>query len=132
MADILPPAPIDEPPKSYQWVDWYVKLRNLVNTVNNLPWAGIDKAGSNLTDIQTRNHNDLQNIQGGNSGERYHLSAAQQVEATNVRSSRGVDSTDYLITTSGLVLQSPNAHYWVATISNLGIVTWTDVGTTKP
>jgi hypothetical protein len=34
--------------------------------------------------------------------------------------------------TKGLVLQSPNAHYWRATISNAGVVTWTDLGTTKP
>jgi hypothetical protein len=132
MADILPPAPINEVPNSYGWVDWYVKLRTVINNTNDIPWASVNKAGSALTDIQTRNHNDLQNMQGGGASERYHLTAAEQAEATSARSTRGVDSTDYLITTSGLVLKSPNNHYWVASISNLGIVTWTDVGTTKP
>ena len=32
----------------------------------------------------------------------------------------------------GLVLVSPNGHYWRATISNAGVVTWTDLGLTKP
>jgi hypothetical protein len=36
------------------------------------------------------------------------------------------------LTTKGLVLKSPNGHYWRATISNAGAVTWTDLGTTKP
>jgi len=132
MADILPPFPVDSEANSYTRIDWYLKLRTLLNSVNNIAWAVIDKAGSNLTDIQTRNHNDLQNVQGGASGERNHLSNAQLTEATAARSTRGVDTTDYLITTSGLVLRSPNLHYWVASISDLGIVTWTDVGLTKP
>lgn len=132
MADILPPAPINELPNSYGWIDWYVKLRNLINETNNLPWASVNKAGSNLADLQTRNHNDLQSVQGGSAGQYNHLTNAQHTEATSVRATRGVDSTDYLITTSGLVLKSPNGHYWVASISNLGVLTWTDVGTTKP
>ena len=132
MADILPPFPVDSEPNSYSRVDWYLKLRTLLNSVNSVAWAVIDKAGSNLTDIQTRNHNDLQNVQGGVAGERNHLSNAQLTEATSARATRGVDTTDYLITVNGLVLKSPNNHYWVATISNAGVVTWTDVGLTKP
>lgn len=47
----------------------------------------------------------------------------------------GVDTTDDIIVddaANGLVLKSPDAHYWRATISNAGVVTWTDLGTTKP
>jgi len=132
MAEILPPFPVDSEPNSYSRIDWYLKLRTLLNSVNSVAWAVIDKSGSNITDIQTRNHNDLQNVQGGGASERYHLTSAQHTETTSARSTRGVDTTDYLITTSGLVLQSPNLHYWVATISNAGVVTWTDVGLTKP
>jgi hypothetical protein len=46
-----------------------------------------------------------------------------------------VDSTnDLIVDTSirGLVLKSPNDHYWRATISNAGVITWTDLGLTKP
>jgi hypothetical protein len=39
-------------------------LRRVVNT-SAIAWSILDKVGSNLTDIVTRNHNDLQNIQGG-------------------------------------------------------------------
>ncbi len=30
------------------------------------------------------------------------------------------------------VMLSPNGHYWVGTISNAGVITWTDVGTVRP
>jgi len=39
-------------------------------------WSNaIDFSGSNITDIETRLHNDLQSIQGGTASERYHLTA---------------------------------------------------------
>jgi len=137
MADILPPFPVDSEANSYTRIDWYLKLRTLLNSVNSVAWAVIDKAGSNLTDIQTRNHNDLQNIQGGVVGERNHLSNAELAEATNTRSSRGIDTTDDLIidlATKGLVLKDTQGtpHYWRVTISTLGVLTTTDLGTTKP
>ena len=42
--------------------------------------------------------------------------------------------SDILITTAtkGLVLRSPDGHYWRGTISNLGSVTWADLGTSAP
>lgn len=51
------------------------------------------------------------------------------------RSGVGVDTDDDVITdstTKGPVMKSPNGHYWRAAISNIGVVTWTDLGTTKP
>ena len=78
MADTLPPAPIDEPPKSYQWVDWYIKLRKLVNDTTSVAWSSINFVGSNLTSIVTRNHNDLQNINGGAAADYQHLTSAEK------------------------------------------------------
>lgn len=62
----LPPTPVGVPPGHSFWNDWYEKLRNLINNNNlSVPWSNIsDFTGSNLTNIQTRNHDDLQNIQG--------------------------------------------------------------------
>lgn len=78
MADILPPAPINEPPKSYAWVEWYKNLREFINnTASNIPWISINKAGANLTDIPTRLHNSLQSIQGGTTNQYYHLTSVQ-------------------------------------------------------
>lgn len=137
MADILPPAPINSPMSSYAWTDWYVRLVAFINTQNNIAWTSINKAGSKLTDIALRLHNDLQTIQGGTSTERFHLTSAQHTEATSARSTRGVDTADDVIidlATKGLVLKDTQAtpHYWRITISNLGVLVVTDVGTTKP
>lgn len=51
------------------------------------------------------------------------------------RTTKGVIAADDVIVdsdTKGLVLKSPNLHYWRATIDNAGSVTWTDLGTTPP
>jgi hypothetical protein len=45
--------------------------------LTGLAWLKVDKTGSNLTDLATRNHNDLQNIQGGVAGDYQHLTTAQ-------------------------------------------------------
>lgn len=80
MAGKLPPTPVGVPPGHSFWNDWYEKLRALINdTVVN--FSDLNFTGSNLTSIATRNHNDLQNIQGGSSGQYYHLTSAQSVTA---------------------------------------------------
>lgn len=78
MANKIPPAPVGALPGSSYWNDWVEKLRNLVNsgTIVQL-WSSINFSGSNITDIVTRNHNNLQSFQGGMAGEYYHLTSAQ-------------------------------------------------------
>lgn len=47
----------------------------------------------------------------------------------------GVDTTDDVIiddSDAGLVLKSPDAHYWRVQVTNAGALTVTDLGTTKP
>jgi hypothetical protein len=77
MADILPPAPIDAPFASYNWTDWYKKVRDAINSGGTVTWNNIDFTGSNITSIATRPHNSLQSLQGGTAGEYYHLTAAE-------------------------------------------------------
>jgi hypothetical protein len=147
MADILPPTPVGVPPGSSYWNDWYEKLRAIVNQGTiTVFWNNINFTGSNLTDIGTRAHNSLQSIQGGSAGEYNHLdnaqvsrllTAPQYTEATAIRSTRGVDTVDDLVVddaTQGLVLKDTQAtpHYWRVTVSNLGVLVVTDLGTTKP
>lgn len=60
----LPPIPVGVPPGHSYWNDWYEKLRNLINS-------------------SLLNHNDLLNIQGGTTLERYHLTAAEHTALTS-------------------------------------------------
>lgn len=73
----LPPPPINDAPGSFTWLEWYRQLRSYVSTSGSVPWYIINFAGSNITDIATRLHNQLQGLQGGTAGEMYHLTAAQ-------------------------------------------------------
>ena len=74
---LLPPPPINDQPGSFAWLEWYRQLRNYVSTSGSVPWYIINFQGSNLTDIATRLHNQLQGTQGGTAGEMYHLTSAQ-------------------------------------------------------
>lgn len=85
MASInLPPPPTQEPDKdTYVWISWFQQLYTYITAIGRLSWSVLDFAGSNITDIETRQHNDLQLIQGGSSSERYHLTSAQHTGLTN-------------------------------------------------
>jgi hypothetical protein len=87
MAQLLPPIP-KEPltPDSHIWRDWFNNLRNiLIGAIQGVvSWASINFTGSNITDIVTRRHSDLQGLQGGTAGQYYHLTAAQYTTAVSV------------------------------------------------
>ena len=125
----LPPLPVGVAPGSGYWSDWYEKLRNIVNTpITSLAWSAITGkpttlAGYGITDGQS---NTQKNIAGGYAG----LNSVS-------RTTKGVDTTDDIVvdtSAKGLVLKDTQAtpHYWRISISALGILTTTDLGTTKP
>lgn len=77
----LPPTPVGVPPGHAFWDNWYEQLRSFINEgQTTVQWSNIDFSLSNLTDILTRDHNDLQSIQGGGVGEKYHLTSAQHTD----------------------------------------------------
>lgn len=85
MAILLPPTPVGVPPGHSFWNDWYEKLRNLVNTGSiTVLWSNIDFTGSNITDIASRAHNNLQSLQGGAAGEYNHLTNAQVTKLNDI------------------------------------------------
>ena len=128
MAKKLPPLPIGVAPGSGYWNDWYEKLRTLINSIaTGISWSLVtgtptSLAGYGITDpVELTTHKDAASGYAGLNGVS--------------RITKGVDTTDDIITDStakGPVMKSPNGHYWRAAISNIGVVTWTDLGTTKP
>lgn len=83
MPGTLPPAPINEPQGSFAWQQWYSELANLYSASGAIPWAAINTAGSNITDIASRAHNNMQSIQGGTSGSYFHLQTAVKGSLTH-------------------------------------------------
>ena len=71
----IPPAS-DTNFSSVAWQRFFHDLFTRVTAAGMVAWAQISTVGSNLTDLATRNHNDLQNSQGGSATEEYHLTAA--------------------------------------------------------
>lgn len=79
----LPPPPTQDAPGSYAWLDWYRQLRNYISQTGSVPWAVIDFAGSNITSIASRSHQNLQALQGGTTSQYYHLTSDKHTEINN-------------------------------------------------
>lgn len=77
MAIQLPPIPNNPITDVFVWRDWFFKVSQLLVQQASIAWTSIDFTGSNLQDIQTRQHNALQSIQGGIASQYYHLTAAE-------------------------------------------------------
>lgn len=73
----LPPIPNNPITDVFVWRDWFYKVSQLLSQQAAIAWSSIDFTGSNLQDIQTRQHNALQNIQGGIASQYYHLTATE-------------------------------------------------------
>ncbi len=70
---LAPPPPTKEP----IFDRWAYLLWKRISSSGQLLWSYLDFGGSNLTDLETRNHNDLQTLQGGTTGEYYHLTSSE-------------------------------------------------------
>lgn len=138
MAAGVPPPPLNSPSGSYYWLEWYTNLTNFLNGTN-IPWSNLNFGGSNISDIQTRHHNSLQTIQGGNAGgdptgtgNAWHMAGKGYVDATGVGSgfptgySTSHGGTGLYTVVHGLGFATPNIAV-VATSGTSGVVVqWVD------
>ena len=87
MSNLAKP-PIKEDNFSPAFQRWLARVHELLAPVSSaglMLWANVSKVGSNLTDLETRNHADLQNI---NTATYTHLSSTNATDLTD-----GGDST---------------------------------------
>lgn len=56
----LPPPPCTDNPR--ELYDWFVGIYDILSGALGVGWGIVHKGGSNLTEIETRNHDDCQNI----------------------------------------------------------------------
>jgi hypothetical protein len=83
MAFNLPPPPSIGDVNTPEWKRWFFSLQTFLTNLLPVSFTTLDFTGSNLTSIETRNHNDLQSIQGGDVDEYYHLSEDEHTELTD-------------------------------------------------
>lgn len=103
MADFQP-APLQDVkqlPPSYQL--WFNAIRKLINdnVVGSISWSRIDTSGSSLSDITTRTHNLLTAMDGGTTGQYFHLTDSQHKNLTALTT---VTTNTTLGTSNGYVL----------------------------
>jgi len=75
--------PLAQPPRKEDRVfdDWMYRLWKRISTAGGFGWDLVDTTGSNLTDLETRNHEDLQNI---NTASYTHLTATDHTDLTDL------------------------------------------------
>jgi hypothetical protein len=95
MANKLPPLPVGVAPGSGYWNDWYEKLRTLINSI-----------------VEGLSHNLLTGIQGGASGQYYHLTSAEYAAVTSAPEWTTIKLTsDTVLTSPGTVFSfTPSAN----------------------
>jgi hypothetical protein len=77
MAIQLPPIPNNPITDAFVWRDWFFKVSQILVQNAAIAWSSINFTGSNLLDIETRQHNALQDMQGGFTNQYYHLNLTQ-------------------------------------------------------
>jgi hypothetical protein len=77
MATKLPPIPNNPITDVFVWRDWFFKVSQALIAQASTNFVNLNFTGSNLQSIETRQHNSLQSIQGGQGGQYYHLNLAQ-------------------------------------------------------
>ena len=106
----LPNAPIHDTEFSYQWREWLRRTHVRVTGAAQILWSQLDMTGSNLIDILTRRHRDLQDLQGGTADEYYHLTSAQHTEATGFFAATNMTGAEAETLTDGSVADSLHIH----------------------
>lgn len=90
----IPPPPVQSEDRSI-WNNWYIAVKDAINNLRaDLKWINLDFTGSNITDVQSRSHQNLQNLQGGSSTERYHLTSTQATAIAAFNATQWTDLTD--------------------------------------
>ena len=106
----LPSAPLHDTEFSYQWREWLRRTHVRVTGAAQILWSQLDMTGSNLIDILTRRHRDLQDLQGGTTAEYYHLTSAQHTEATGFFAATNMTGAEAETLTDGSVADSLHIH----------------------
>lgn len=82
----LPPIPNNPITDVFVWRDWFYQVSQVLTQQASIAWTSLNFTGSNIRDIVTRQHNALQDIQGGIASQYYHLSLAQYNSLTSILS----------------------------------------------
>jgi len=142
LSNKLPPLPVGVAPGSGYWNDWYEKLRTLINSfASGFPFSSITSLpttllGYGITDAYTKTSTDTLLNAKESLANKNAVSGYAGLNSSS-RTTKGVDTTDDVVidlATKGLVLKDTQGtpHYWRITISTVGVLVITDLGTTKP
>lgn len=134
MPTVVGPPPVHEPISNDEgrlrpaWNAWFWRLLESLGGAQAGTWSGIDLTGSDLNDLVTKNHNDLDTFQGGTTNEYYHLTSAQHSEATTFFANTDMTGAEAETLTDGSNADSLHTHAYndmlnvdTAEVGNVGV-----------
>lgn len=103
MAFVLPPYPVGAEAGDFVLTAWQNQLQVSLSNPSSISWITVDKTGSSLADLATKDHSALNGVLGTGS---YHLSATEQARVTSTMTvaSSTIDPTTTNITASNWAL----------------------------
>ena len=123
MALKIPPPPSPNSDfNDFSWKDWFRILRDAIVEIGIGAWSALNFTGSNITDIETRHHNDLQNVQGGGTTEKYHLTAAAYDPCSRLSWNTSMGTANLTMGYSGAVNQIGQEIYYPPVLNNTGSI----------
>ena len=101
----LPPIPNNPITDVFVWRDWFYQVSQVLTQQASIAWTSINFTGSNLRDIVTRQHNALQDIQGGIANQYYHLTATEysNVQALPTLGTMATQNSNSVTITGGTI-----------------------------
>ena len=104
MTRLLPRPPLHDKTISHQWREWLRRAYTRVGVAGEILFSNLGFTGSNITSIETRNHNDLQSFNGGSATERYHLTQSQHDTLTDGSNADSLHSHAAVFTADSILL----------------------------
>lgn len=118
--NIPPPPNPNNDINDFSWKDWFRILRDSLVTAGAYAWSLINFSGSNIKDIETRNHNDLQNVQGGATSQKYHLTASSYEPCSRMSWNTDMGTVNINMGYSNAINQVGQEIYYPPVLNNTG------------
>ncbi len=111
------PPPIQDPMNNQRWLEWFRLISVRLNDLNVLNWDEIDFTASTIADIAVKDHNLLENFQGGTTNDYWHLTGAQHTEVTGFFGATDITGAEAETLTDGSNADALHTH----TTGSLGL-----------
>lgn len=120
----IPPPPLD--PRTEEFRNWLGQVHRSLTEANAIAWARVDKAGSSLSELATRRHDQLTELTDDDHSQYVHLTVARTISVTHTFSAKQLFGDEVEVdgalnhdgTTAGFFGTTPAPQQTVGAVTN--------------